>query len=86
MEDEVWIMCSKCNHYEMVHWDGKCRECECKKMTEDIWEMNPKVTQWSDMFRSWGMKKIDAMELVLDMWMKLPFDIRLTDPEDDGLK
>lgn len=55
-------------------------------MIEEKWRINPKITQWIDMFMSWGMNTDKAQELVMNMWMKLPLDIRITDPEIDDLK
>ena len=50
---------------------------------DTTWKINPKITEWCDMFRSWGINYVDAMEMVLVMWEDLPLDIRLEKGKDD---
>ncbi len=46
-------------------------------LTEETWKINPKIREWIDMFRSWGITEHEAFEMVLQMWETLPLDIRL---------
>lgn len=46
-------------------------------MTDQNWKMNPKLIEWVDMFRSWGISQDNSFEMVLSMWETLPLDIRL---------